>query len=163
LAAGRTVEVDGLGGFHPDFTFEPRRHQVFVAYAKEDRDRAERLARDLADAGFSAWIDSCRLLPGQNWPRAIESAIENSDFFIGCFSGNSVGKRGGFQAEIRYALDCARRVPLDEIFVVPVRLDACRMPRSIQRELQYIDQLPDWQEGVRRITAMMRRELDRRA
>jgi len=38
---------------------------------------------------------------------------------------------GGFQAEIRYALDCARRIPLDEIFVVPVRLDACRVPRSI--------------------------------
>jgi hypothetical protein len=73
-----------------------------------------------------------------------------------------VNKKGGFPAEIRYALDCARRVPLEEIFVVPVRLDACRVPRSIQRELQYIDLFPDWPRGIRRLVAMMRREVDRR-
>jgi hypothetical protein len=39
----------------------------------------------------------------------------------------------GFQAEIRYALDCARQLPPDEIFIVPVRLDGCPVPRSIQR------------------------------
>lgn len=162
LAEGRTVEVDGLGTFHPDFSFEPSGHQVFIAYAEEDRARAKRLAADLTEAGFRTWMDTSRLLPGQNWPRAIERAIENSDFFVGCFSGASVGKRGGFQAEIRYALDCARRVPLDDIFVVPVRFDPCRMPRSIQKELQYIDLFPDWPTGVGRLTAMMRRELNRR-
>ena len=102
-------------------------------------------------------MDVRRLLPGQNWPRAIESAIETSSFFVACFSTRSVNQWGGFQAEIRYALDCARRVPLDDIFVVPVRLDACRVPRSIQRELQYIDLFPDWERGVRRLVAMMRR------
>jgi hypothetical protein len=81
---------------------------------------------------------------------------------VACFSTRSVRKKGGFQAEIRYALDCARRVPLDEIFVVPVRLDDCPVPRSIQRELQYIDLFPDWPRGVRRLIGMMRREADRR-
>ena len=103
-----------------------------------------------------------KLLPGQNWPRAIESAIETSDFFIACFSENSVGKRGGFQAEIRYALDCARRVPLDEIFLVPVRLDDCRVPRPIRNELQYIDLFPDWTLGVRRLIGLLLREAPRR-
>ena len=66
---------------------------------------------------------------------------------------------GGFQAEIRYALDCARRIPLDEIFVVPVRLDACRVPRSIQRELQYVDLFPEWERGVTRLVETMRRRV----
>jgi len=57
-------------------------------------------------------MDTRKLVPGQNWPRAIETAIENSDLFIACFSTNSVRKKGGFQAEIRYALDCARQIPL---------------------------------------------------
>jgi len=35
--------------------------------------------------------------------RRIEDAIANSDFFIACFSTRSVKKRGGFQAEIRFA------------------------------------------------------------
>ena len=94
-------------------------------------------------------------MPGQNRPRAIEAAIETSDFFLPCFSRNSVSKWGGFRAEIRYALDCARRVPLDEIFIVPVRLDDCRVPRRIQRELQYIDLFPEWTAGVRQNTTVV--------
>jgi hypothetical protein len=160
LARGKVIEIDGLGVFYPDVAhgcrFEPRPPQVFVAYVQEDRRAAERIYQALEAAGFSPWMDVRKLLPGQNWPRAIENAIEASAFFVACFSGHSVNKWGGFQAEIRYALDCARRVPLDEIFVVPVRLDSCRMPRSIQRELQYIDLFPDWERSIRRLIATMR-------
>ncbi len=117
-----------------------------------------RLYDALEAGGFSVWMDVQEALTSaQNWPRAIESAIETSDFFVACFSSASVNKRGGFQAEVRYALDCARRMPLDDIFVAPVRLDECRVPRSIQRELQYVDLFPDWQRGVRRLSNMLRR------
>ena len=129
----------------------------------EDRAAAERLYDTLEAAGFAPWMDKRKLLPGQNWPRAIESAIEASDFFVACFSQNSVAKKGGFQAEIRYALDCARQLPLDEIFLVPVRLGACRLPGAIKREYQYVDLLPDWSRGCRRLLATMRKEVERRA
>jgi hypothetical protein len=167
LAAGQPVEIDSLGVFYPDrahgFRFEPRTlAQVFLAYVREDLEAATRLYRDLAMAGFSPWMDIVKLVPGQNWPRAVEAAIEASGFFIACFSENSVNKRGGFQAEIRYALDCARRVPLEEIFIVPVRLDDCRIPRPIQRELHYIDLFPDWPRGIFRLAGMLRREAQRR-
>jgi hypothetical protein len=167
VAAGKTVEIDGLGVFYPDpvrgFRFEPRDlPQVFIAYGKEDIVAAGQLYDALDAAGFGPWMDTRKLLPGQNWPRAIEGAIENSDFFIACFSTNSVQKKGGFQAEIRYALDCARRLPLDEIFLVPVRVNECAVPRSIRTELQYLDLFPDWQRGVRKLIAMMRREASRR-
>jgi hypothetical protein len=130
---------------------------VFLAYVTEDADAAARLCDALESGGFSVWMDVRKLLPGQNWPRAIENAIETSDFFVPCFSTSSVNKRGGFQAEVRYALDCARRTPLDDIFIAPVRLDDCRVPRSIQRELQYVDLFPDWQRGVRRLAQILRR------
>lgn len=167
LAAGKIVEIDGLGVFYPDaacgFRFEPRTlPQVFIAYVKEDQAEAEALFEDLTAAGFSPWMDVRKLMPGQNWPRAIETAIETSNFFVPCFSRNSVTKWGGFQAEIRYALDCARRVPLDEIFVVPVRLNTCRVPRAIQKEIQYVDFFPDRAAGLRQLTSMMSRELKRR-
>jgi hypothetical protein len=162
LAGGHSAEIDGLGTFYPDaqhgFRFEPRRQpHVFLAYVTEDATEACRLCDALEDAGFSVWMDVRKLLPGQNWPRAIEHAIETSDFFVACFSAASVGKRGGFQAEVRHALDCARRMPLDEIFVAPVRLNECRMPRAIQRELQYVDLFPDWPRGLRKLVQMLRR------
>ena len=168
LMAGEAVEIDGLGVFYPDdaqyFRFEERRWpQVFLAYVDEDRPIAERLYDTLEAAGFAPWMDKRKLLPGQNWPRAIESAIEASDFFVACFSQNSVAKKGGFQAEIRYALDCARQLPLDEIFLVPVRFGTCRLPGAIEREYQYVDLLPDWSRGIRRLLLTMRKELKRRA
>jgi hypothetical protein len=101
-------------------------------------------------------MDRRKLMPGQNWPRAIQNAMETSDFAVTCFSRNSVGKRGGFQAEIRYALDCASRIPLEEIFLVPVRLDDCRVPVRIQREVQYVDLFPDWKKGFQRVMRIMK-------
>ncbi len=167
VASGKAVEIDGLGIFYPDarrgFRFEPRAlPQVFIAYCKEDEPQARRLYDDLNRAGFSPWMDVRKLLAGQNWPRAIEAAIESSDFFVACFSGKSVRKKGGFQSEIRYALDCARQVPLDEIYIVPVRLDGCAVPRTIQHELQYIDLFPDWDGGLERLLTMLRLETERR-
>jgi TIR domain len=167
IRAGRIVEIEGLGTFFPDETrglrFEPTSlPKIFIAYVKEDEALAARLYSDLQGEGFHPWMDVRKLLPGQNWPRAIETAIENSDFFIACFSSNSVRKRGGFQAEIRYALDCARQIPLDEIFLVPVRFDACDVPRSIRNQIQYVDLFPDRDAGLRRLTRTMRREMERR-
>ncbi len=105
LAEGKQVEIEPLGVFVPDeshgLRFEARNTpQVFLAYAKEDGETAERLASELESAGFSPWMDVRKLLPGQNWPRAIENAIDASNFFLACFSQNSVNKRGGFQSEI---------------------------------------------------------------
>lgn len=166
LRDGRRVEIDGLGVFLPDrrsgFRFLARTQpKVFLAYVQEDGEALDSLFDALKMAGFDPWMDRRKLLPGQNWPRSIEEAIETSDFFIPCFSHQSVNKKGGFQAEIRYALDCARRVPLDQIFLIPVRLDDCRVPARIQKEWQYLDLFPDWGRGLRRLLTGMRRQMAR--
>lgn len=168
LIEGASVEIDGLGTFIPDalngFCFQPRnRPQVFVAYVQEDADAAGRLFESLETCGFDPWLDRRKLLPGQNWPRSIEEAISASNFFVACFSRRSIRKKGGFQAEIRFALDCAQRVPLDEIFLIPVRLEACSVPLRILRETQYIDLFPDWDRGFRRMVTAMRRQWNRHA
>ena len=156
----RFVEIDGLGTFarNPGGSVSFRdsaRPRVFIAYAVEDAPAALRLYHALRARGYSAWLDRRKLLPGQNWPRRIEDAIADSDFFIACFSRHSVNKRGGFQAEIRYALDCASRIPLDDVFLIPARLDDCRVPARIQRETQYVDLFPDWQSGFDRIAGII--------
>ena len=167
LAEGQSVEIDGLGVFQRDgsgeYRFVAHSHpKVFLAYVEEDRPSADRLFQDLAARGFAPWLDKRKLLPGQNWPRAIEEAIDTSDFFVACFSHLSVRKRGSFQAEIRYALDCARRTPLDEAFLIPIRLDNCRVPLRIRREIHYIDLFPDWNRGVRRVVSIIDRQLRKR-
>jgi TIR domain len=167
LEEGKQVEIDGLGLFRPGplgrFEFIPQdRPQVFLAYVQEDAAAAERLFDRLRKRGFDPWLDRRKLLPGQNWPRSIQEAIETCDFFVACFSLRSVRKKGGFQAEIRYALDCARRVPLDDTFLIPLRLDECPVPTRIRNEIQYIDLFPDWERGFRRVVRVMDRQLTKR-
>jgi hypothetical protein len=167
LEEGKSVEIDGLGVFERDsmggYKFVAlSRPKIFLGYVAEDLPAVELLFEGLEDAGFAPWLDQRKMLPGQNWPRAIEEAIETSDFFVACFSHLSVRKKGSFQAEIRYALDCARRVPLDEAFLLPVRLDDCPVPSRIRREIQYIDLFPDWDRGLRRIVSVIERQLRKR-
>src|SRR5579884_2064893 len=160
LRDGASIEIDGLGHFKlspsSQVTFEPNgRIPVFLAYAYEDRARVKRLATVLRKAGFEPWLDEEKILPGQNWPRAIERAIDLCDFFIACFSSRSVCKRGHFQRELAYALDAALRVPLDEIYLIPVRLDNCALPAGILKHVQHVDLFPDWQRGTRELVHAM--------
>ena len=90
-----------------------------------------------------------------------ERAIEVSDIFVACFSPRSVLKRGQFQSELRYALDCARKrplsEPLDAVFIIPVRLEECAVPRRISDQVQYVDLFPDWDKGIRRLVKAIHR------
>lgn len=168
LEQGCTIEIERLGFFRPNgeggFEFiANQKPGIFIAYVEEDRAAAERLYQALARAGLDPWIDKKKLQPGQNWPRAIERAISVSDFFIACLSRRAVVKRGAFQSEMRWALDCARQTPLGDIFFLPVRLEECTVPPVIQRSTQYLDLFPDWKCGVQKLIKTIREEYQRRA
>jgi hypothetical protein len=167
LDRGQTVEIDGLGTFRPRaggaFFFDPNNApRVFVAYAMEDGVMALRLYQAFEAAGYQPWLDREKLMPGQNWPRSIERAIEVADFFVPCFSRRSAIKRGAFHAELRWALECATRVPLDDIFILPVRLEPCHIPKLLTRSVQYLDLFPDWGKGVARLMRTIDDETARR-
>ncbi len=165
LSRGATVEIDGLGSFRKigsRYRFHPRDlPRVFVAYVHEDAVPAGRIFDALVSAGFNPWMDERKLLPGQNWTRAIQNALETSDFAVCCFSRNSIQKRGGFQTEVRYAIESSRRLPLDEIFLLPVRLDDCPVPAEVAREVQYVDLFPHWDAGVARVVEAIRVQMYR--
>jgi hypothetical protein len=135
------------------------RPQIFIAYVMEDAPLVRRLCSQLEEYGLDPWMDQRKLRPGENWIRAIDSAIERSRFFIACLSSRSVDKRSRFQAELRYALDCAALMPPDDIYFIPVRFDECRVPLTIARMVQYVDLFPDWDRGLRRVLSTVRDQL----
>ena len=161
LDAGQAVEIEGLGRFHPSFRgyrFDPEiAPTVFVAYAVEDLEIVRRLCDDLQSRGCSPWLDKDRLMPGENWTHSIKRAIAEADAFVACFSSRSVSKRGMFQAELRHALQSAAMRPLDDVFLLPVRLEPCAVPQRIAEQVQYVDLFPDWERGVKRLLRSIRR------
>ncbi len=162
LERGESVEIDGLGVFRQGkgAGYELIRHerpQVFVAYIEEDLLQARRICRAIEAAGCAAWLNKEKLLPGQDWPRAIRRAVELSDAFVACFSRRSAAKHGQFQNELRCALKCARLRPLEASFLIPVRLEPCEVPGSIAETLQYMDLFPDWEVGMRKLVHAIRK------
>lgn len=163
LERGERIDISGLGSFYRDpagqYVFEAEsRPRVFLAYATEDVSAADRLYQLLDDAGFSPWMDRHKLLPGQRWRKALREAVAASDYFIACFSRHSVNKRGGFQQELREALNCALAIPLEQTYLIPVRLDDCAVPEEIRREVQFVDLFPNFRRGFEKIVATIRRQ-----
>jgi hypothetical protein len=157
LREGTAIDIDGIGTLEFDaadgLVFKRNnRVRVFLAYAKEDRFSVKRLFDELHNVGFEPWMDTQNLLPGQNWPQAIERAIELSDYFIGCFSSRSTTKRGHFQSELAYALNVATRMPAEQVYFLPARLNACEIPAQIEKSLHYVDLYPDWEHGIKVLT-----------
>lgn len=153
LAHRSVLHLDGLGALrldgNGDFEFEPDlAPRVFIGYASEDAALVKRLARQLRAAGLRPWLDREQLVPGQNWPRAIEHAIQSADFAIQCFSTRSVSRRGYFHKELRLVLESASRVPFEEVYLLPVRFEECKLPDRVTSQYQYVDLFPAWNEGL---------------
>lgn len=112
--------------------------RVFITYAYEDRTKVKQLYNMLQSEGFDAWLDSERVLPGQDWELEIRKAIESSDAIVICLTTNAIQKAGYVQKELRLALSVAEERPEGTIFIIPVRLDDSPIPHSL-RHWQFID------------------------
>jgi len=134
--------------------------RVFISYAKEDKDHAEKLCRDLKLAGGAPWIDCIDLIPGQRWKPAIRKAISTSRYFIALLSSRSVGKRGFVQQETRYALEIADGYPEDEVFIIPLRIDDCEPSFEGLRELHIADLFPSYEKGFKELLRSLKYETD---
>jgi len=121
---------------------EPRKLRVFMCHASQDKPVVRDLCRQLRAAGWiEPWLDEEKLLPGQEWDLEIEKAVEHSDVVLVCLSSHSVDKEGYIQKELRFVLNIAETKPEGAIFVVPLRLDDCPVPRRL-RIWQYVDYFP---------------------
>jgi len=124
---------------------------VFISYARENTDIAERLYMNLRENHINAWLDSKNLKPGANWKYEIKKSIKNARYFILLISKYSIGQRGFVQKEIREALDVLQEFPKNQIFIIPVRLDDTQPIDEELLELNWIDLYKDYYSGLESI------------
>jgi formylglycine-generating enzyme required for sulfatase activity len=115
---------------------------VFLCHASPDKPLVRELYQRLcAEDWVDPWLDEEKLLPGQDWDIEIEKAVEDSGAVMVCLSGNSVTKEGYVQKELRFVLNIAYEKPEGSIFIIPVRLDDCDVPRRLG-SWHYVDYFP---------------------
>jgi formylglycine-generating enzyme required for sulfatase activity len=113
--------------------------RVFLCHASQDKPAVRELYQLLnAEGWIDPWLDKAKILPGQDWEMVIEKAVEDSDVVVICLSSRSVSKEGFVQREIRYAYDIALEKPEETIFLIPLRLDDCIVPRKL-RSFHWVD------------------------
>lgn len=112
--------------------------KIFLCHSSGDKLEVEKLYEYFLKQGADPWLDSEKLLPGQDWNYEINKALDDSDVILLCLSKKSVDKEGYVQREIRVALDRALEMPDGRIFLIPGRLEECELPRRLQ-SYQWVD------------------------
>jgi hypothetical protein len=114
--------------------------KVFLCHASEDKpkvlDAYYQLLKLFPFADY--WIDSLKLLPGQDWKLEITRALEESHVVLVFISKQSTNKTGYLNRELREVLDLAELRPEGAIFAVPVRLEECNVPSRLT-QFQRVD------------------------
>ncbi len=111
---------------------------LFLIHAHSDREAVHKLYTRLVKDGIHVWLDIENLLPGQNWQREIRKIILKSDIVIVCLSSGFNEKKGYRHKELKLALERAKLIVDDDIFIIPVRLEKCDMPEAL-RHLHRVD------------------------
>jgi hypothetical protein len=107
--------------------------KVFLCHASDDKNVVRKLYKRLLKSGFDPWFDEEKLIAGQEWGIEIPKAVENSDVIIICLSNNSVTKEGYIQKEISFALDKSDEKPEGVIYLIPLKLEECQVPRRLEK------------------------------
>ena len=111
---------------------KPQKLKVFLCHASENKPIVQGLYDRLKADSFDPWLDSEFLLPGMDWDLEIQQAMRASDAVIVCLSEISVTKEGYVQKEIKFAQDILKEKPEGTIFLLPVQLEDCKIPYSLQ-------------------------------
>ena len=124
----------------PATLFSEGPHDVFVSYAQEDRDSAERVYQRLTDAGLNVWLDNASGLEwGNDYDRKIRHAIARCEVFVALLSAHVLIDEGRFfRREWSYAND--RRPDmygLKRDFIHPVIVD-----EADERDRNFTDVFP---------------------
>ena len=100
---------------------------VFLSYASEDAEAAQRICEALRSASVEVWFDRNELRGGDAWDQSIRKQIKTCALFVPVISHHTHDRKEGyFRLEWNLALDRSRLISTTQAFFVPVVIDDTR-------------------------------------
>jgi TolB-like protein len=97
---------------------------VFLSYASQDAEAAQRICDALRAAGIEVWFDQSELRGGDVWDQKIRHQIRDCALFIPIISANTQARpEGYFRLEWRLADQRTHLMGRSRAFLVPVCID----------------------------------------
>lgn len=103
---------------------EPSR-AVFLSYASQDTEAAQRICDSLRAAGVEVWFDKSELRGGDAWDRSIRQQIHDCALFVPIISQHTRERlEGYFRREWKLAVDRTHDMAEIKAFLVPIVIDS---------------------------------------
>ena len=119
---------------------------IFISYSSKDQKSAEAICTAIENRGFSCWISSRDIGPGENFQSQIVRAIRNARIMVLVFSSNANNSE-----EIKKELVLAGQ---SQLVVIPVRVEDVAPDDAFAYEFatrQWIDVFGDWEHAIGRV------------
>jgi TIR domain len=141
----------------PELPPQSVRNVVFISKATPGDDEfALWLAPKLETEGYTVFADILTLGPGTRWRKEITQTLQDRGIkMLLCCRDSSLGSEG-VQEEIGIASDLVKQLG-DPKFIVPLRLEPFQKLFGIG-ELQYIDFVRGWAEGLAKLFETLKRQ-----
>lgn len=105
--------------------------RIFIIYSHKDKEAARKLTAELRKMGYNPWLDEEEIIPGQNWNKAINQAIENSSAALFLASQNTLEEGSFVLSEIKAAREVLRVERDVHSPVIPVMLEESELPKEL--------------------------------
>jgi TIR domain/Sel1 repeat len=128
--------------------------KIFISCSSKDKKAALTICEAIEARGYSCWISSRDIDPGENFQEAIVKAIRNTPLLILVFSANS-NNSGEIKKEIALASQ-------NSVTVIPVRVEDVIPSDAFVYEFatrQWIDLFGDWERAMKQLLAHIARAL----
>ncbi|MGC2030170.1 MAG: toll/interleukin-1 receptor domain-containing protein [Steroidobacteraceae bacterium] len=97
---------------------------VFLSYASQDAEAAQRICAALRSAGVEVWFDRSELRGGDAWDQSIRKQIKTCALFLPLISKHTHERAEGyFRLEWKLAVDRSHLIMANKAFLVPVVID----------------------------------------
>ena len=121
---------------------EPK--QIFLSHVHSDNDTAERLARELREAGWPVWKAPESIRPGEKWVEAINRGLAGSHYFVLLLSQAALQSKW-VASETNAAIDLEHQSELTILFLT---LEDCPELSPLWRAYQRIDFRGGYEQGL---------------
>jgi TolB-like protein len=102
-------------------------HAVFLSYASEDAETAQKICEALRAAGIEVFLDQSELRGGDAWDQKIRHEIHDCALFIPMISQHTQERlEGYFRHEWNLAIERTHHMAQQKPFLVPVVVDGIR-------------------------------------
>ena len=102
-------------------------HAVFLSYASQDAEAAQKICEALRAAGIEVWFDQSELRGGDAWDQSIRKQIKTCALFLPVISHVTHDRvEGYFRLEWKLGVDRSHLISADQAFLLPVVIDDTR-------------------------------------